>query len=118
MPQLIALMVALSAAAGLSACASISEKMASAMSEMPAVGLPAAAPERPVDPPPFPAVHDMPPQRSNAVLTEIERQKMESDLVAARDRQQAIAGTPLATNKKPPPAPPRVVPVSSGSSIY
>ena len=37
------------AAAGLSACASISEKIAGTMSEAPAIGLPADAPERPVD---------------------------------------------------------------------
>jgi hypothetical protein len=111
-----ALMAGLTAAAGLSACASISEKMAGAMSEVPVIGLPAGAPERPADPPPYPAVHDMPPPRSNAVLTEIERQKMETDLVAARERQQAAAGSGSAASKKPPP--PRVVPVSSGSSIY
>lgn len=114
--KVVALMAGLAAAAALSACASISEKVAGAMSEVPVIGLPAGAPARPASPPPYPAVHDMPPPRTNAVLTEIERQKMETDLIAARERQQAAAGTRSAASKKPPP--PRVVPVSSGSSIY
>jgi hypothetical protein len=75
----------------------------------------------------------MPPPRSNSMLTEIEQQKMEDDLVAARTRQQAIAGTKLkakAASKgkvappKPPPqarataTPPRVTPTSAGGAIY
>jgi hypothetical protein len=118
MKGLVPPLVVLLATAALSACASISEKMASAMSGLPALGLPANAPERPADPPSYPAVHDMPPQRSTAVLTEIERQKMENDLVAARERQQGIAATAPASNKKRSMAPARVVPVLSSSSIY
>ena len=55
-------------------------------------GLPANAPERPAVPPPFPAVHEMPPPRANTVLTDEERRKAEEDLVdcpraPARPRQ-------------------------------
>jgi hypothetical protein len=66
------------------------------------------------------------------MMTEVEQQKMEDDLVAARTRQQAIAGTkpkPKAASKgkttsaKQPPqaraaAPPRLAPTSAGGAIY
>lgn len=108
----------LAAAAGLAACASVSEKISGTASEMPIVGLPAGAPQRPAEQLAFPAVHDMPPPRSAAVLNEVEQQKMENDLVAARNAQRGSAGTPAAAQKKPPPQSPRVVPVASSSTIY
>ena len=76
-------------AAALAGCASINEQAAGRLSELPAVGLPADAPARPATPPPYPAVHDMPAPRGRALMTEVEQQKMEDDLVAARSRQQA-----------------------------
>jgi hypothetical protein len=117
-PRLLRLIVPIMAAAGLSACASISEKIASTASEMPAIGLPAGAPERPADPPAYPAVHDMPPPRTDVVLTGIEQQKLEDDLVAARNRQQGIAGTAPAGQKKADSTKSRVIPASSGGTIY
>jgi hypothetical protein len=82
------------AAAGLCACASISEKLAGTMWEAPIVGVPADAPARPAtDTMDFPAVHDMPPQRSTVLLTAIEQKKFEDDLLAARDQQQRMVGT-------------------------
>ena len=48
-------------------------------------GLREGAPERSADPPAFPQVHDMPPKRSEAVLTAEERKKVEADLAAARE---------------------------------
>jgi hypothetical protein len=86
-----------------------------------AVGLPADAPERPVAPPNYPAVHDMPPPRSNSTLSAEEQVKLEEDLVAVRTRQEVIAGTAPATAKKrrpPAPAEPRVIPTASSNSIY
>lgn len=67
----------------LSACSS------TVLSEMPAAvgGLPAGTPERPITPAAYPAVHDMPPPRDDAVLTDAEQKKAQADLVAARDRQ-------------------------------
>lgn len=109
------------AAAGLSSCASISEKFAGTMSEAPVIGLPDSAPQRPITPAAYPAVHVMPPPRTAAMLTEMERQKLEADLVAARRTQQAEAGMAPAEQKKPknaPPAKPRAIPVSSGKAIY
>ena len=89
----------LAAAAGLGGCASTSESIADRASQSSIIGLPADAPARPVDPVTYPAVHDMPPPRPNTVLTGMEQQKLEADLVAARDRQQAAAGIKPAGRK-------------------
>jgi len=50
------------------------------------IGLPANAPARPEAPPAFPAVHDMPAPRPSPMLTGLEQQKMEDDLVKAREQ--------------------------------
>ena len=65
---------------------------------MPAVGLPAGAPERPSTPVAFPAVHDVPPPRNSVVLTNTEAEQLEGDLATARDKQQSAVG--LAPQKK------------------
>jgi hypothetical protein len=59
------------------------------MSEMPTQvgGLPAGTPERPAAAPEYPAVHDMPPPRGTAVLTEEEKKKVEAELAAMRAAQ-------------------------------
>ena len=59
------------------------------LSDMPSQigGLPAGAPERPAAAPEYPAVHDMPPARSTAVLTEEEKKKVEAELAAMRAEQ-------------------------------
>jgi hypothetical protein len=61
----------------------------SVFSEMPAQvgGLPEGAPERRAVAPAYPLVHDMPPPRPNAVLTEEEKKKVEAELVAMREQQ-------------------------------
>jgi hypothetical protein len=60
-----------------------------ALSEMPKDlgGLPAGTPARPDTAPAYPAVHDMPPPRNTAVLTEEERKKVEAELAAMRAEQ-------------------------------
>jgi hypothetical protein len=95
----LATVVALTAWA-LSGCTSISEKFRNVASEMPAVGLPAGAPERPAQAVPFPAVHDVPPPRNSTTLTDIERAQAEKDLVAARDGQQTKAGISTQAQKR------------------
>ncbi|MSP46258.1 MAG: hypothetical protein EXQ83_10470 [Xanthobacteraceae bacterium] len=108
-------------AAGLSGCAGISQKFVDTASQMPGIGLPSTAPERPVLPPAYPAVHDVPPPRNSVVLTNFEQQKLEDDLVAARDQQQAAVGVRLQPKKKDnqPQQPQRqIAPVSSRRSIY
>lgn len=78
--------LALALAAGLGACASTIADMPSQVG-----GLPPGTPERPAQPPAYPAVHDMPPPRPTTVLTEEERKKAEADLVALRARQEKAA---------------------------
>jgi hypothetical protein len=67
-------------------------------------GLPDGAPQRSADPPAYPAVHDMPPVRDQAVLSEEEQKKLEADLAAARNRlggQGSSAGKPAAGVRNP-----------------
>src|SRR5687767_7820900 len=85
------LAVVLAAAAGLAGCAVINEKVAGTLADMPAIGLPAGVPQRPAEQFAYPAVHDMPEPRSAAVMSEVEQQKMENDLVAAREAQKEAA---------------------------
>ena len=69
------------------------------------VGLPAEAPERPVTPYQYPAVHDMPPPRATPAMSEEEQIRVEKELSATRDRQEARAGKdkkPAATPKSKP----------------
>jgi hypothetical protein len=85
-----------------------------------AAALPSGAPERPLEAPAFPAVHDMPPPRSNVTLSPEEQIKLEDDLAALKTSQEIATGTaPAAANKRPPPAPaPRVIPAASTNTIY
>lgn len=50
-------------------------------------GLPEGAPARPATPAAFPAVHDVPPPRSQSLLDEDEQKRLEKDLTAVRNRQ-------------------------------
>jgi len=61
-------------------------------------GLPESTPQRPATPAAYPAVHDMPPPRGTAVLTDEEQKKLEDDLVAARNR---AAGKPAGGTRNP-----------------
>jgi hypothetical protein len=54
-------------------------------------GLPEATPQRPAQPAAYPAVHDLPPKRQDAVLTDDEQKKLEEDLIAARNRTAGAA---------------------------
>jgi len=70
----------LMAAAVLAGCSSIASNVPHAIG-----GLPEGTPERSADTPAYPLVHDMPPKRSEAVLSAEERTKLQADLAAARD---------------------------------
>ena len=70
------------------------------MSEMPGIGVPAATPARPSEQLRYPAVHDMPPQRTNALLTAAEQKNLEDELTEVRDRQLASAGMQVPAPKK------------------
>ena len=96
--------LAVAAAVCLSGCASMNQKFADSASQLPHVGLSPNAPARPAEQMAYPAVHDVPPPRTAAVLTDVEQHKLETDLVSARDQQQTVAGVPLASRKKKEPA--------------
>ena len=50
---------------------------------------------------PYPAVNDMPPPRATTVLTDAETRKLESELVAARNRAAEAAAKPAEDADKP-----------------
>ncbi len=83
-------------AVALAGCGSmIADHMPSA-----AGGLPEGTPQRPQTPGVYPAVHDMPPPRGTAVLSDAEEKKLEDDLIAARNRA-AEAAKPAGGDGKP-----------------
>jgi hypothetical protein len=74
----------------LTSCSTVLSEMPSQMG-----GLPAGAPARSETPPAYPAVHDLPPPRSAAVLSEEERKKVEAELAAMRAEQARRAAAKL-----------------------
>jgi hypothetical protein len=54
-------------------------------------GEPTGTPARPSQSYQYPAVHDVPPDRANAPLTDAQQYQLEKELQAARDRQEATA---------------------------
>jgi hypothetical protein len=76
----------LSLAVALCGCASTMESLPTALG-----GLPEGTPGRPDVQPDYPGVFTTPPPRSNTVLTDEERKKVEADLTAARERQNKQA---------------------------
>ena len=82
--RLLKAFAALLFAGGLAACAStVGDSLPPSMG-----GLPTGAPARATEPPAYPAVHDMPPARTNTVLTEDEVKEAEKSLVQVRNRQE------------------------------
>ena len=71
----------------------------SQIADMPAIGLPADAPERPKEAGGYLPVHDLPPDRDEAAIKPAELAKIQSELTAARDRQ-ATASSPAKPAKK------------------
>jgi len=69
------------------------------IADMPAIGLPADAPERPKEAGGYLPVHDLPPERHEEVIKPAELAKIQSELTAARDRQ-AVATSPAKPVKK------------------
>jgi len=63
------------------------------------LGVPAAAPARPVAPYEYPAVHDMPPPRATKTMSDEEQFKLENELTAVRNRQE---GRPVPAKKVVP----------------
>ena len=69
-----------------------------AIADLPVVGLPAGTPPRTAAQADYLAVHDLPPQRAETVMTPEQIDKAEKDLIAARNRQAFGAEKP-ARNK-------------------
>jgi hypothetical protein len=69
------------------------------IADMPAVGLPADAPQRPKEAGGYLPVHDLPPERDEQAIKPAELAKIQADLAAARDRQ-AAASTSARPEKK------------------
>lgn len=61
------------------------------LADMPLVGLPANTPARPATPGEYLPVHDVPAPRQETVLDQTQQDKLEKDLLAARDRQASGA---------------------------
>jgi len=69
------------------------------VADLPVVGLPAGAPARPAEAGVYPAVHDMPAQRTEPTLDPSDQAKIETDLIHARDRQAAAVGRAAKSDK-------------------
>jgi hypothetical protein len=82
--------------AGCSAGSTVADHLPTALG-----GLPDGTPQRPDTSRAYPAVHDMPPPRATTVLTDAETKKLESDLVAARNRAAEAAAKAAADADKP-----------------
>jgi len=61
------------------------------VADLPGIGLPANAPARSDNPAAYLPIHDVPPPRDEAVLTADEQKKIRTDLLKARDKQNADA---------------------------
>jgi hypothetical protein len=64
------------------------------IADLPLVGTPADAPARPKEVGAYPAVHDLPQDRPEAAMDAAQRNKVSSELVAARDAAAAAAKNP------------------------
>lgn len=69
----------------------------SSIADLPLVGTPADAPPRPKEAGAYLPVHDLPPDREEAVIPPKERAKIEAELAAARDRQASMAAKDAAS---------------------
>jgi hypothetical protein len=71
----------------------------SSIADLPLVGTPADAPARPREAGGYLPVHDLPPNRDEAVIPPAEQAKIQAELAAARDRQAAAAAAGNAAAK-------------------
>src|SRR3954468_13030730 len=69
------------------------------IADMPGVGLPSDAPQRPKEAGGYLPVHDLPPDREEEAMKPAELAKIQAELTAARDRQ-ASTGAAAKTGTK------------------
>jgi hypothetical protein len=97
--RVLATALVLAGAAALAGCSSsymVIDAMPSSVG-----GLPEHTPERPATPPAYPAVHDMPPGRSDVTLTDAEKKRLREELAATRERAARQAANPDGTGATP-----------------
>jgi hypothetical protein len=68
-------------------------------------GLSPEAPKAPDTPYQYPAVHDMPAPRDTKLLSDQEQEKLEKDLLSARESQEKAAAADAQASQSPPPPP-------------
>ena len=76
---------------------------ASQIADMPGLGVPSDAPQRPKEAGAYLPVHDLPPDREEAAMKPAELSKIQAELTAARDRQASTGittGTAAKTGTK------------------
>jgi hypothetical protein len=69
------------------------------IADLPLVGTPADAPERPKEAGAYLPVHDLPPDREEAAMPPGERAKIQDELIAARDRQASAPAAKASAGK-------------------
>ncbi len=69
------------------------------IADLPAVGLPSDAPPRPKEAGGYLPVHDLPPERAEAAMKPDEQKRIQSELIAARDRQASTGTTQNAPSR-------------------
>jgi hypothetical protein len=69
----------------------------STIADMQGVGLPADAPSRPKEAGAYLPVHDLPPERDEAAMKPAEQEKIEKELIAARDHQASATAQSAAS---------------------
>jgi hypothetical protein len=102
------ILAALGLAAMLAGCGSIGSHVPGVLG-----GEPADTPARPATAYSYPAVHDMPPPRADAPMSDEQQAQMEKELTSAREKQEAAVkaeavadaaqNSPAPAPKKPPP---------------
>ena len=69
------------------------------IADLPGVGVPSDAPQRPKEANGYLPVHDLPPDRDEAAMKPAELAKIQAELVAARDRQASTSAAPKTGTK-------------------
>ena len=72
------------------------------IADLPLVGTPAGAPERPKEAGAYLPVHDLPPDREEVAMPPAERAKIQDELIAARDRQASAAAAKAGRETRTP----------------
>jgi hypothetical protein len=89
---MLALAALLLSALALSGCAT-------SIADMPLAGTPADAPQRPKEAGAYLPVNDLPPERDDSTMDPAQRAKIQSELIAARDRQASATAAKDAAAK-------------------